>query len=356
MYLVFHSHAKNESRLMAVMAAQKSVILYPSLGVGHLNPMVELAKLFLRCGLAVVIAVVDSPDRDSVSVDAMARLAAANQDIAFRLLPVPSCGREEDYPHAVMRILDVMRVANPALREFLMGALPDVEALVLDMFCTDALDVAAELGIPSYFFFASALGYLAIILRLPDYYPAAPSSFKDVPETVLHLPGVPPIRALDMPATLQDRDSDITKARLAQCTRMLEARGILVNSFDWLESRALEALRCGLCTPERSIPPVHCIGPLVLPGNTGGNGERHACLEWLDTQPCRSVVFLSFGSLGRFSTAQLREMARGLENSGQRFLWVVRNPPEHQSNSAEPDLGSLLPDGFLDGPGRGALW
>lgn len=348
MYLVFHSHAKNESRLMAVMAAQKSVILYPSLGVGHLNPMVELAKLFLRCGLAVVIAVVDSPDRDSVSVDAMARLAAANQDIAFRLLPVPSCGREEDYPHAVMRILDVMRVANPALREFLMGALPDVEALVLDMFCTDALDVAAELGIPSYFFFASALGYLAIILRLPDYYPAAPSSFKDVPETVLHLPGVPPIRALDMPATLQDRDSDITKARLAQCTRMLEARGILVNSFDWLESRALEALRCGLCTPERSIPPVHCIGPLVLPGNTGGNGERHACLEWLDTQPCRSVVFLSFGSLGRFSTAQLREMARGLENSGQRFLWVVRNPPEHQSNSAEPDLGSLLPDGFLE--------
>uniref|UniRef100_K4AKZ1 Glycosyltransferase n=1 Tax=Setaria italica TaxID=4555 RepID=K4AKZ1_SETIT len=313
---------------------QKSVILYPSLGVGHLNPMVELAKLFLRRGLAVVITVVDSPDKDSVLADAIARLAAANPDIAFHLLPVPSCGRE-DYPHAVMRIMDVMRVANPALREFLMGALPDVEALVLDMFCADALDVAAELGIPSYFFFASALGYLAIMLRLPEYYPAAPSPIKDMPETVLHFPGVPPIRALDMAATLQDRDSDIAKARLAQCTRMLEARGILVNSFDRLESRALEALRCGLCTPRRSTPSVHCIGSLVLPGNTGGISERHACLEWLDTQPDRSVVFL-------------REMARGLENSGQRFLWVVRNPPEHQSNSAEPDLGSLLPEGFLE--------
>jgi len=43
---------------MAVMA-QKTVILYPSLGVGHLNPMVELAKVFLRRGLAVIIAVVD---------------------------------------------------------------------------------------------------------------------------------------------------------------------------------------------------------------------------------------------------------------------------------------------------------
>ncbi|RLN23155.1 hypothetical protein C2845_PM07G22170 [Panicum miliaceum] len=151
-----------------------------------------------------------------------------------------------------------------------------------------------------------------------------------------------------MPTTVQDRGSDVSKARLAQYARMLDARGILVNSFDWLESRALEALRCGLCTPGRSTPPVHCVGPLVLPGNAGGISERHAFLEWLDTQPDRSVVFLSFGSLGRFSTAQLREMARGLENSGQRFLWVVRNPPEHQSNSVEPDLESLLPEGFLD--------
>ena len=179
-------------------------------------------------------------------------------------------------------------------------------------------------------------------------YTAAPSSFKDMPDAVLHFAGVPPIRALDMPTTVQDGDSEVSKARLAQYARMLEARGILVNSFDRLESRALSALRCGLCAPGCSTPPVHCIRPLVLPGNTGGISKRHACLQWLDAQPDRSVVFLSFGSLGRFSTAQLREMARGLENSGQRFLWVVRNPPEHQSNSVEPDLASLLPEGFLD--------
>jgi len=37
--------------------------------VGHLNPKVELAKVLLRRGMAVVIDVVDSPD-------AMGRLAA----------------------------------------------------------------------------------------------------------------------------------------------------------------------------------------------------------------------------------------------------------------------------------------
>lgn len=40
----------------------------------------------------------------------------------------------------------------------------------------------------------------------------------------------------------------------------------------------------------------------------------------LDTQPNRSVVLLSFGSMGIFSEPQLREIARRLESSGHRFL------------------------------------
>lgn len=333
---------------MAV-TVERTVVLYPSLGVGHLNPMVELAKVFLRRGLTVVVAIIDSPDKDAVSADAVARLSAANPDIEFRFLPVPSCGKDHRHSHPVTRIIDVLRVANPAFRDFL-RALPAVDALVLDMFCTDALDVAAELAAPAYFFMASALGYLATVLHLPFYYPTAPSSFKDMPETVLRFPGVPPIRALDMVSTVQDRESDASRARLHQCTRMLEARGILVNSFGWLEPRALDAIRSGLCTPGNAMPPIHCVGPLVhRPGNTGGSGERHACLEWLDVQPDRSVVFVSFGSLGLFSTTQLREIARGLENSGHRFLWVVRNPPdEDRNNSNELNLESLLPEGFVE--------
>lgn len=48
-----------------------------------------------------------------------------------------------------------------------------------------------------------------------------------------------------------------------------------------------------------------------------------------------------------FSEEQLKEIAVGLEKSGERFLWVVRNPPELQ-NQTEPDLESLLPEGFLN--------
>ncbi|CAM0882839.1 unnamed protein product [Alopecurus aequalis] len=332
---------------MAVTMRQKTVVLYPSLGVGHLNPMVELAKLFLRRGWAVVVAVVNPPDKEAVSADAIASLTAANPAITFHFLPVPSCGKEH-YSNPVLHTIDVLRAANTALREFL-RALPAVDALVVDMFCVDALDVAAELAIPAYFFFASAVGDLAVMLHLPYYYPTAPSSFEDMGETLLNFPGVPPIRALDMSTTMLDRESDIAKERLRQYTRMPEARGFLTNSFDWLEARALEALRQGLCTPGRSTPPVYCIGPLVLPGQTAGSaGEKHACLEWLDAQPDRSVVFLCFGSLGTLSAAQLREVALGLQKSGHRFLWVVRDPPQQMDESVEPDLESFLPEGFSE--------
>uniref|UniRef100_A0A0E0IE30 Glycosyltransferase n=1 Tax=Oryza nivara TaxID=4536 RepID=A0A0E0IE30_ORYNI len=125
---------------------RKTFVLFPSLGVGHLNPMVELAKHLRRRGLGVVVAVIDPPNNNAVSADAMARLAAANPSITFRILPAPAS--PDPGAHHVRRSLDTLRLANPVLREFL-RSLPAVDALLPDMFCVDALDVAAELAIPA---------------------------------------------------------------------------------------------------------------------------------------------------------------------------------------------------------------
>ncbi|XP_044468545.1 UDP-glycosyltransferase 88A1-like [Mangifera indica] len=67
-------------------------------------------------------------------------------------------------------------------------------------------------------------------------------------------------------------------------------------------------------------------------------------LVWLDRQPSLSVVFLCFGSLGRLSVERLKEIAVGLERSGERFLWVVKNPPHFD----DADFNSIFPAGFLD--------
>ncbi|CAO2201278.1 unnamed protein product [Urochloa humidicola] len=331
---------------------KKTLVLYPSLGVGHLNPMVELAKALLRHGLAMLIAVIDPPDADAVSAAAVARLAAANPAIAFRLLPLPAATASPDdlKAHPVRRSLDTLRLANPSLRDLLRSLPGGASAVVLDMFCVDALDVAAELSIPAYFFFPSAASDLAVFLNLPYFYPTVPS-FRDMDRnTPVHCcPGMPPIRAVDMLQSVQDKENEAAKVRLYQFKRMAEGKGVLINTFGWLEPKALKALADGVCVPGKPTPRVYCIGPLVNKGDSGGSGsERHECLEWLDKQPKQSVVFLCFGSLGAFSAAQLQEMAHGLERSGHQFLWAVRSPREEQNEFPEPDLERLLPAGFLE--------
>ncbi|GJM93213.1 hypothetical protein PR202_ga09757 [Eleusine coracana subsp. coracana] len=328
------------------------VVLFAGLGVGHLTPMVELAKLFLRRGLAVTIAVPTRHDSASIGVAAaptVASLAAANPSISFHHLPPPHYRNPDPIP--IVGMLDMLRLCSPSLRD-LLRSLPSVAALVVDVFCAHAIDVAAELRVPAYIYSTSSAGAFASSLHLPHFLSKTSRSLGDMGKEPLHFPGLPPIPASDMPSTLRDREGRAYKARVELCARVSDASGVLLNTFEWLEPRAVKALRDGACNPGRLTPPVYCVGPLVAaPAEEARRSERHACLAWLDAQPDRSVVFLCFGSLGVVSAPQLREIARGLEASGHRFLWVVRNPPDPSKffeRWAEPDLAALLPDGFLE--------
>jgi hypothetical protein len=125
---------------------------------------------------------------------------------------------------------------------------------------------------------------------------------------------------------------------------MKESDGVIINTFDAFEARALKALKSGLCLPEGETPPLFCIGPMISPPSKGDDERGSLCLSWLDSQPSQSVVFLCFGSMGRFPKAQLNEIAIGLEKSEQRFLWVVRSDVDSEKLS----LDELLPEGFLE--------
>ncbi|KAE8798718.1 hypothetical protein D1007_25896 [Hordeum vulgare] len=330
-----------------------TVVLHACLGVGHLIPMVELAKLFLGRGVPVVIAVPTPPastaDFFSSTASAVAGLEAANPSIAFRHLPPPDYPDPD--PHPFLQMLDLLRLTVPSLLAFL-RSLPSVAALVLDLFCIDSLDAAAQAGVPAYIYYTSSAGDLAAFLHLPHHFATTEGNFKDMGKAPLRFPGVPPIPASDMPHTVMDRADPICTIRAGHYGRILEARGVLVNTYEWIEARAVRALREGVCVPGRPTPPVYCIGPLIVEGEAAAQGERHACLSWLDAQPERSVVFLCFGSMGAVSAAELKEIAHGLDNSGHRFLWVVRTPPVDPAKfflpRPEPDLDALLPDGFME--------
>ncbi|XP_047321189.1 zeatin O-glucosyltransferase-like [Impatiens glandulifera] len=52
--------------------------------------------------------------------------------------------------------------------------------------------------------------------------------------------------------------------------------------------------------------------------------SRHKSLIWLDKQGPNSVLYISFGTTTSFSHDQIKEIAKGLEKSEQKFIWVAR--------------------------------
>ncbi|ONK56882.1 uncharacterized protein A4U43_C10F14130 [Asparagus officinalis] len=249
-------------------------------------------------------------------------------------------------PNREALAFDLLRLSNPNLLSFLRSSPPS--ALIIDFFCSCAYDVSAVLGIPTYLFFTSGANVLSAFLHFPRIHETTSASFREMGPTKLEIPGIPPLRADHMPVPTLDRDDEAYNGFLHAFWRTRDAKGIIANTFDALERRAIEAIAA--C----NFPPLYCIGPLINSGNKETSAAtRSECLSWLDRQLERSVVFLCFGSLGLFSAEQIKEIAIGLERSGQRFLWVVRSPPTANPRGPvqappEPDLDLLLPVGFLN--------
>ena len=341
------------------------VVLYTWMVRGHLHPMAQLADRLAGHGVPITMAIADVPS-SSDSHQTVARLSATYPSVSFHLLQ-PTTARSGDKadPDAdpFITLIADLRATNPALLAFV-RSLPSVKALVLDFFCGCALDAAAELGLPAYLFFTSGASPLAAYLHIPVM--RSDVSFGDMGRSLLHFPGVHPVPASDLPEVLLGPHNEQYKATIDLFEQLPRAKGVLANTFEWLEPRAVRAIEEGSPRPGgEPVPRLFCVGPLVGEerGGDGNAKAKHECLTWLDARPARSVVFLCFGSASSVPAGQLREIAVGLERSGHAFLWAVRAPVAPDADSTkrfegrgEAALEALLPDGFLDRTrGRGLV-
>ncbi|XP_057784553.1 zeatin O-glucosyltransferase-like [Salvia miltiorrhiza] len=83
----------------------------------------------------------------------------------------------------------------------------------------------------------------------------------------------------------------------------------------------------------------------IWPRNLHYAKSRHECLEWLDRQSSRSVIYVSFGSSISMTKEEIGELAAGLEQSGEKFIWVVREADRADIFAGE-GRGIELPLGF----------
>ncbi|WCJ17960.1 UDP-glycosyltransferase 88A1 [Euphorbia peplus] len=331
-----------------------ALVLLPSPAIGHLISMAELGKFILSSQPSVSIHIIVFPAPYNVGITSsyIESVTSTVPSIYFHNLPDISLhSTTSSNPETLT--YEVLRLSQANVHQTLVSIseTSTISALVLDFFCASYLQVAKALKIPGYFFFTSGAAGLAALLYIPTMHKKYTKSFKDLNDTFLDVPGLPPIKGTDMPKPVLDRKDKSYEFFLETWTLFPKSSGIIVNTYELLELRTLKAISDGKCVPDSSCPPIFPIGPLIATPSQKDNAMPE-WFSWLDSQPSRSVVFLCFGSRGMLSKEQLIEIAIGLEKSGQRFLWVVRNPPVTRNGLAvpdqsDPDLDSLLPDGFL---------
>ncbi|KAG4952440.1 hypothetical protein JHK85_046307 [Glycine max] len=337
------------------MTMKDSIVLYSALGRGHLVSMVELGKLILSHHPSLSITILfltPPPNQDTPTSPTAFTCDATAKYIAAVTASTPSITFHRIPQISILTVLPPMaltfelcRATGHHLRRILsyISQTSNLKAIVLDFMNYSAARVTNTLQIPTYFYYTSGASTLAALLYQTIFHETCTKSLKDLNMHVV-IPGLPKIHTDDMPDGANDRENEAYGVFFDIATCMRGSYGIIVNTCEAIEERVLEAFNEGLM--EGTTPKVFCIGPVIssAPCRKDDNG----CLSWLNSQPSQSVVFLSFGSMGRFSRTQLREIAIGLEKSEQRFLWVVRSEFEEGESAEPPSLEELLPEGFLD--------
>lgn len=150
---------------------------------------------------------------------------------------------------------------------------------------------------------------------------------------------MPPLASRDLPSFVANSNAYPSALSLFQEQfRVLDEEPnpkILVNTFDALEPEALKAI-------ERFK--MIGVGPLIpysFQDDSSFKGDLFQCskdyVQWLNSKPTSSVIYVSFGSIAALAKDQVEEIARALLASGRPFLWVLRNQVQNGEEEKEED-------------------
>ncbi|XP_062105089.1 phloretin 4'-O-glucosyltransferase-like [Humulus lupulus] len=162
------------------------------------------------------------------------------------------------------------------------------------------------------------------------------------PSFSLSFPGIPLAMSLkDLPLFMADSKYSYFVTLFQDMCEDLENEGnntkiILVNTFDELEPEALRAIG------NNNKFDLIGIGPLISSTFLEENKDACGCgsdyyIDWLNTKPKTTVVYVSFGSISVLSKQQMEEMARGLLEFGRPFLWVIRENSDLDEKGDDDD-------------------
>ncbi|KAJ0903645.1 putative flavonol 3-O-glucosyltransferase [Helianthus annuus] len=320
------------------------LVFIPAPMVGHIMSTIEMAKLLLNRDqtLSVTLLIINPP-YSVLPLTTYIESLAKNAIERMRFIKLPqdqSPPKLNSSAPFVMSFYEFNNSHCKYIRNILEDAIDQtgsrsmVVGLVVNILGTGMIDVANEYNLPTYVYFTSNAAFLGFKLHFETL-------FVDPKQDLIELAnseGEIVIPTFVNPVPMKVFSEVYPKQEgldflISAIGRMRKAKGILINTFLELETHAINSFS------GTNFPPVYPVGPILNLDGIGGKPDDTDVFRWLQSLPP--------------SLAQAKEIARGLEQSGHRFVWSIRRlPPPEQSlklltDDFDDPRGVLL-DGFLE--------
>ncbi|KAM6549861.1 hypothetical protein CsatB_021537 [Cannabis sativa] len=334
-------------------------VLFPFMAKGHTIPFLHLAHVLLN--RHVTVTILTTPANRPFIAQSLSGTPASILELPFpENIPGVPAGVEsiDALPSVSFFLIQTIvlstQLMKPDLERALENIQPPVSFMVSDGFLWWTLDSASKLGFPRLVTYGMSHYSMAVFHSLffgkksvLHTHEVKVNNNMETKTTVV--PDFPWIKVTRNECDTSVENGEDESIALEFITKTTEAThnsfGIIFNSFYELEPVFVDywSREAGL----KSWP----VGPLCLHAissskPTKAEGRAVVIHQWLDEKiekESSSVLYVAFGSQATVSSEQLREIAKGLEDSNVNFLWVLR---KSQAEMAEPSEEYKFFEGF----------
>ncbi|KAK8672665.1 hypothetical protein V6N13_111030 [Hibiscus sabdariffa] len=322
--------------------SQPHIALFPSAGMGHLTPFLRLASMLLShdCKLTLITANPTVSVAESSHISSFLTQHPQVNHVEFHVPPTEHSHTISDDPFFIQ--FEATSRSSHLILPLLASLTPPLSAIFADLVVANGVGkVAVDLGVPNYIVSTTSVKFLSLMAYLPILTTSDAAKLADGTAEI-EIPGLTPLPVSSIPPPFFNADHGFTATLVSNVKALPYCNGILMNTFESFEPDTLSAIRNKRALS--NLPPILPIGPLE---SYELNINQARYLPWLNDQPVKSVVLLSFGSRTAMSEDQIRELRDGLERSGHRFLWVLKTKKVDKDEN-EDDLEEVLGSSFLE--------
>ncbi|KAH7514542.1 hypothetical protein FEM48_Zijuj11G0100500 [Ziziphus jujuba var. spinosa] len=312
------------------------VVMLPYIAQGHIKPLLCLAQLLSQSGLYITFLNTHHNHKR------FANLQALSKNFPNLHFDSISDGLPDDHPRPSFDLdyfLGINVATKPHFKDLLLSYRsnsshhsvcrppPPVTCIIADGVLSFPVEVAEELEIPIFSFCSHTARYLW------EYYTIAKLIGKEnnEEEEINPMPGFD-LGCEDLPGfdmEILDQSPSL-QVLIDGSLAMQRTSGLIINTIDDLEASSLPHI-VPRFRKVYTVAPLHALlnsrlgdrSHVIASDGSLWNADQD-CMTWLDSQPLRSVLYVSFGSLVKLSHSQLVEFLHGLVLSGYPFLWVIR--------------------------------